>query len=150
VRRPKRLLLAAFAVVLLIAGIVTGVIVTQQGRSQPAGPYNALFHVGPTGDIGFWIYAEHGTCPDLRAKDKRPIVVIVPPTFSGQASLRELKSCMELNVSDPKAPQVVHCVDGFITATDQQAKEWSGTYEVTLADGRKVSGGFQAMYCEPN
>ena len=145
----KRLLLTAAAVVLLIAGIVIGVIVKEQGGSQSTGPYNALFHVGPTGDIGFWIYAERGTCLDLRPKDKRPIVVIVPPTFSGKASLRELKTCMELNVSDPKAPHVVQCVDASITATDQRTKEWSGSYSVTLADGRQVSGGFQAMYCEP-
>ena len=146
----KKLLLTAAAVVLLIAGIVIGVTVDQQERAESTGPYNALFHVGPTGDIGFWIYADRGTCPDLRAKDKRPIVVIVPPTFNGQAGLRELKACMELNLSEPKAPHVVRCVDGFMTATDQRAKEWSGTYSVTLADGRQVSGGFQATYCEPD
>jgi hypothetical protein len=146
---PKRFLLATAAVALLTAGIVIGVIVREPDRPHPTGPYNAVFHVGPTGDIGFWIYAERGSCPELRAKDKRPIVVIVPPTFSGKASLRELKTCMELNVSDPKTPQIVHCIDAFMTATDQRAKEWSGTYSVTLADGRQVSGGFQAMYCEP-
>ena len=136
----------ALGVVCLIAGFVLGVMVKERTSNQ----YNALFNIGPAGEIGFWIYATHGNCPGLRSMDKAPLVLITPASYSGHGRLdvKALKTCMELQVENRSNSRTLSCKAGFLTVDDHAGKkERRGSFSITLADGRVRTGDIVAGFC---
>jgi hypothetical protein len=135
----------SFLIVGIVAGLITRVIVNKSGES-----FNALFNQSSTGELGVWIYAENGGCPDLRKKDVRPLVVVMPSTYRGEGkvSARELKTCMELDVNDGTRPLVTNCSEGHVVIEPAaRTAERTGSYSVVLADGRQRTGDFRATFC---
>jgi len=152
-KRVVTLLTTAAAVICVIAGFMVGVFMKERDRSKPAGNYNALFNVSPSGEIGFWIYSERGGCPDLRARDRKPLVFVTPSAHGGpgRIEVRELRTCMELRLGSGGEPQMIRCVDGFLAIGSlENASERSGSYSVLFADGGQRSGEFRAVMCEPS
>jgi hypothetical protein len=151
-RTKLRLFATGFLVILVIVGFVVGVVVKESTSKKADDPYNALFNFSPSGELGFWIYSYRGSCPDLRLVDPRPLVLIASPAYMGQGriELAQLSVCMEIGLAGGSA-QTTRCIDGFVEVSPTtNARERSGSYSVTLADGRKRSGEFRGVLCEPS
>lgn len=151
-----KILITGLAVVCVVVGFGLGVLVKewakQDSKDVSDSPYNALFNVSPTGETGFWIYSVRGGCPDLRAKDRKPLVVVVSASNSddGRIGLSGLAACTELRLEGAGGPQTVSCAAGFIQLNKtSNGKDKSGSYSITLSDGTQRSGDFLGTYCEP-
>ena len=145
-KKLLKILASGLGVIFVIAGFIVGVVLKERASS----PYNALFNVGSAGEIGFWIYSLRGNCPSLRSMDKNPIVLITLPSYSGhgRVDVKSLRTCMELQVENPRNPRTLPCKDGFLSVDNHgDSKERSGSFSVTLADGRVRSGEFVAGVC---
>jgi hypothetical protein len=153
-----KLLVTSLAIICVGVGFIVGVVVKERTSQEkfntvPSGAYNALFNVSPAGEIGFWIYSVRGSCPDLRTKDRRPLVLVASASYRGQGRIEfsELSACVELHMEGKREPQTVRCIDGFLNVIGTpNERERSGSYSVTFADGSQRSGDFLGIFCEPD
>jgi hypothetical protein len=151
-----KILITGLAVACLVVGFIFGVVVKertiQDANDVSVGPYNALFNVSPAGEVGLWIYSVNGECPDLRLKDRNPLVIVVSASKRGDPRIgfSELAACTELRLEGVRTPGAVSCIAGFIQFHDTPDKKVKrGSYAMTLSDGAQRSGDFLGTYCEP-
>jgi len=137
----------------MVTGVGVGIFIraietTSFLSTRPAG--NALFNLGSANEIGIWIYSTQGRCPDLRSTDLRPLVLLLNATDTSKAKLPlgELRTCMEVDLTNASQARITNCSDGYVTIEPRRSEqEMSGTYSIILTDGRRRAGDFRATFC---